>query len=59
MNFSNPGVFDGVCVVYCRMKKAMNEMAPGNGIVMKLSTDGSGRGAAVVAAVACRLQQTQ
>ena len=45
--------------MYCRMKKAMNEMAPGNGIVMKLSTDGSGRGAAVVAAVACRLQQTQ
>ena len=37
----------------------MNELAPGNGIEMKLSTDGSGRGAAVVAAVACRLQKQQ
>lgn len=33
----------------------MDEMAPGNGIVMKESEDGSGRGAAMVAAVACRL----
>ena len=47
-----------VCVLY-RMREAMDELAPGNGIVMKLSTDGSGRGAAVVAAVACRLQNTQ
>lgn len=39
-----------------RMQDAMNELAPGNGIVMKLSTDGSGKGAAVVAAVACRLK---
>lgn len=37
----------------------MNEIAPGNGIVMKLSTDGSGKGAAVVAAVACRVKATQ
>jgi hexokinase len=42
-----------------RMRDAMNELAPGNGIVMKLSTDGSGRGAAVVAAVACRLKNAQ
>lgn len=40
----------------CRMQDAMNELAPGNGIVMKLSTDGSGRGAAVAAAVASRLK---
>lgn len=39
-----------------RMQAAMKELAPDNGIVMKLSTDGSGRGAAVVAAVACRLR---
>lgn len=38
------------------MSDAINELAPGNGIVMKLSTDGSGKGAAVVAAVARRLQ---
>ena len=39
----------------CRMKAALDELAPGNGIKMKLSEDGSGRGAAIVAAVACRL----
>ena len=33
----------------------MDEMAPGNGINMSESEDGSGRGAAMVAAVACRL----
>ena len=37
------------------MREAMDELAPGNGIEMKLSEDGSGRGAAVVAAVATRL----
>ncbi len=37
------------------MDDAMNELAPGNKITMKLSEDGSGRGAAIVAAVACRL----
>ena len=37
------------------MKTAMDEMEPGNGIVMKESPDGSGRGAAIVAAVATRL----
>lgn len=39
-----------------RMKEAMDELAPGNKIVMKLSEDGSGKGAAIVAAVACRLK---
>ncbi len=39
------------------MGDAMNELAPGNKITMKLSEDGSGRGAAIVAAVACRLVQ--
>ncbi len=39
------------------MDAAMNELAPGNKITMKLSEDGSGRGAAIVAAVACRLTQ--
>ena len=38
-----------------RMTDAMNEFAPGNGIEMKISDDGSGRGAAMVAAVAVRL----
>ena len=38
-----------------RMKAAMDELSPGNKIKMKLSEDGSGRGAAIVAAVACRL----
>jgi len=38
------------------MDAAMQELAPGNKIVMKESEDGSGRGAAIVAAVACRLQ---
>lgn len=36
----------------------MNEFAPGNGIKMKISEDGSGRGAAMVAAVAVRLAAT-
>ena len=51
-------VYD-VCVLpphpTLRMQAAMNELAPGNGIVMTESEDGSGRGAAMVAAVACRL----
>ena len=34
----------------------MNELAPGNHIVMTPSEDGSGRGAAIVAAVASRLR---
>lgn len=38
------------------MKEAMEELAPGNKIKMKLSEDGSGKGAAIVAAVACRLK---
>lgn len=45
-----------ITLLASRMQDAMNELAPGNGIVMKLSTDGSGKGAAVVAAVACRLK---
>ena len=39
------------------MQEAMDELAPGNKIVMKRSEDGSGRGAAIVAAVACRLTE--
>ena len=35
----------------------MQELAPGNIITMKLSEDGSGRGAAIVAAVVCRLKE--
>ena len=31
----------------------MNEFAPGNNIKMVLSKDGSGRGAAIAAAMAC------
>lgn len=42
-----------------RMKEAMDELAPGNKIVMKLSEDGSGRGAAIVAAVASRLAASE
>jgi hexokinase len=38
-----------------RMRVALDELAPGNNIKLKLSEDGSGRGAAIVAAVACRL----
>ena len=38
------------------MQEAMNELAPGNHIVMTPSEDGSGRGAAIVAAVASRLR---
>ena len=45
-------------LMYYRMRAALDELAPGNGIKMKLSEDGSGRGAAIVAAVACRLAQT-
>ena len=42
--------------VFCdRMKAALDELAPGHGIKMQLVEDGSGRGAAFVAAVACRL----
>ena len=37
------------------MKASMEEMEPGNGITMKESQDGSGKGAAMVAAVATRL----
>ena len=37
------------------MREAMDELAPGNKIVIKESEDGSGRGAAMVAAVAVRL----
>lgn len=36
------------------MGAAMNELAPGNKINMVLSEDGSGRGAAIAAAIACR-----
>ena len=32
----------------------MDELAPGNNITMVLSKDGSGRGAAIAAAMACR-----
>ncbi len=45
----------GGCGLF-RMDEAMEELAPGNKITMKLSEDGSGKGAAIVAAVACRLQ---
>ena len=38
------------------MQEAMNELAPGNQIVMTPSEDISGRGAAIVAAVASRLR---
>ena len=38
------------------MQEAMNELAPGNHIVMTPSKDGSGQGAAIVAAVASRLR---
>ena len=40
-----------------RMKAAIDEMSPGNNVVIKLSEDGSGRGAAMVAAVARRLAE--
>lgn len=50
------GVVLWMCLVPSRMKAAMQELAPGNKIVMKLSEDGSGKGAAIVAAVACRLK---
>ena len=38
----------------CRMRVAMNELAPGNNIKIELSKDGSGCGAAIAAAIACR-----
>ena len=38
-----------------RMQEAMDELAPGNKIKIEKSKDGSGRGAAMVAAVAVRL----
>lgn len=41
--------------IHVRMRAAINEMAPCNGIIIKESRDGSGRGAAMVAAVARRL----
>ena len=34
----------------------MEELAPGNKIAMKLSEEGSGKGAAIVAAAACSLK---
>ena len=37
-----------------RMRSAINEMIPLNGIIIKESRDGSGRGAALVAAVATK-----
>ena len=37
------------------MISTMEELAPGNSVQLKKSEDGSGRGAATVAAVACRL----
>ena len=39
-----------------RMQGAMDELAPGNHILMTPSEGGSGRGAAIVAAVASRLR---
>ena len=36
------------------MRVAMDELAPGNNIKIELSKDGSGRGAAIAAAIACR-----
>ena len=40
------------------MKVAVDELAPGNNIKMKLTTDiyGPGRGTAIAAAIACRLE---
>lgn len=38
------------------MKAAMDELAPGHNIKLKLSTDGSGRGAAIAAAMACQME---
>ncbi len=38
------------------MKNTIDLLAPGNNVVIKLSEDGSGRGAAMVAAVARRLE---
>ena len=47
----------GIIKVFCdRMKTALDELAPGHGIKIQLVEDGSGRGAAFVAAVACRLK---
>ena len=43
--------------IYVRMHEAMNELAPGNHIKMTKSEEGSGRGAAIVAAVASRLNK--
>ena len=39
------------------MKAAMNELAPENNIKMVLSEDGSGRGAAMAAAMACSYER--
>ena len=43
--------------IYVRMHEAMNELAPGNHIKMTKSEEGSGRGAAIVAAIASRLNK--
>ena len=45
--------------VHVRMDEAMNELAPGNHIEMRKSKEGSGRGAAIVAAVASRLRENK
>ena len=37
-----------------RMRDAIDDLVPGNGIEMKISENGSGKGAAVVAAMVCR-----
>ena len=47
--------YASIYLFFSRMKAAIDELAPGNGIEMKEAKDGSGRGAAIVAAVACRL----
>lgn len=49
-------VSNGHIVHVYRMRAALDELCPGNGIKILLSEDGSGRGAAIVAAVACRLE---
>ena len=38
----------------CRMRVAMDELAPGNNMKIELSKGGSGRGAAIAAAITCR-----
>ena len=41
----------------CRVKDALDELAPGNNITMKLTKDGSGRGAAIAAAMATAAEE--